>query len=207
MDKTFVLICPIIQNFSLSSLSNNQRIEEINKTKNNLSKSQKYTVFKLLEYALKKLYNTNIEDTSISKQVKWESKDYNFSFSHSHNFVCIAICKDKQSPLGVDIEKVQTRFDNLYKKFCTKKEIEQLKNEDNKTEQACLYWTKKESFFKSSSLENFIPSSIETFLYSSFYTYKFFDLSFLNTTVKYCVCVYSKQKVEFINIPDLEKEL
>ena len=57
MDKTFVLICPIIQNFSLSSLSNNQRIEEINKTKNNLSKSQKYTVFKLLEYALKKLYN------------------------------------------------------------------------------------------------------------------------------------------------------
>ena len=198
-NKVFVLVCPVIENYSLNSFYPLERKIEIENCKNSSLKNQKYTVFALLKYALENIFNVPFKSVNFYKSSKWESDKFIFSFSHTSSFVAVAVClKNDNVLLGVDLEKIQDRFLNLYPKFCSSCEIDFLKNEPNLiTEKACVLWTKKESYFKANNDLVFVPKNIETSLYSNLFTTQ-------KICSDYYITVFSSLKnVEFIFVEKL----
>lgn len=126
-------------------------------------KTQKYYVWKLLEYALKRCCGADVKSAALEKQNgKWTCNKCNFSMSHCNDVVAVAL---SQSAVGVDVEKTDVnRFsDALARKICTKKELAALPDEPVERASAlAAMWTVKESFFKSGKDAVFAPSRIET---------------------------------------------
>ena len=152
-------------------VKNAERQREIDGCTNEQVKAQKYYVWKLLEYALKRTFGLNIDKIELKKDGnKWTCKECYFSLSHSENVVAVAISR---TPVGVDIEKLDGgRFLNLpQEKLLTERE-QMLVNAmptDEKGEYINALWTVKEAAFKKENGKNFKPNKIESerFLYKT----------------------------------------
>lgn len=105
----------------------------------------------LLRFILKKHYG--IENSEIKFQYSQYGKPYlelyeniYFNLSHSGDWV---VCAVGNVPIGVDIEKKEENFPQIYK-FFSKKEILQLHQtaKDNQADLFYRIWTLKESFVK-----------------------------------------------------------
>ena len=133
------------------------RKKEIDACSNSKVKQEKFYVWKLLEFALKKSLNINIRDVEFTKQEngKWVCKECWFSFSHSHDIVCVAISDER---LGVDLEYMDSRrhpLTLLDKTLCG--------DEKCQTEADFFtMWTIKEAAFKFSEGVGFNPQTIDT---------------------------------------------
>lgn len=140
-----------------------EREEEINSAKDIKVKQQKYLVWKLLEKALKQTFNYDITKLNIQKNNsgKWVCDKCYFSLSHSGDMLAVAV---SNSEVGVDVEKVRKIKENAVIKTLTDSEKEKLKTfkEDEVQDFLLETWTKKESIFKFSNQEKFLPSKIDT---------------------------------------------
>ena len=94
---------------------------------------------KIGSYLLKKKYIKEYKNEDNGKPI---SNNLFFNVSHSDGIVVLAITKD--SPIGVDIEKVRNQYASLIEKVCSKEE-EQYVN-DSKT--FFKIWTSKEAYLK-----------------------------------------------------------
>jgi len=127
-------------------------------------KKHRYSTWKLLEFALKKIYGYNIKEMSFFQESgKWLCKECYFSLSHSEKLVAVAISKVS---CGVDLENKLVSTD-LANKILTEKELQNFNKIEQKVPYMSKIWVKKESIFKLLNPKTFIPSTIEVENYST----------------------------------------
>lgn len=137
------------------------RRQEIASCSNPAVKRQKYAVWKLLEYALKRSFGYDIRKLKFAKgdNGKWTSSECEFSLSHSNNAVAVALSRRS---VGVDIEAVAAVRDELSARILTDAELATYSAlSADKQEYLSRKWTEKESLFKMSNEKNFCPSNID----------------------------------------------
>ena len=139
------------------------RQEEISSVKNEKTRTEKYGVWKLLQYAVEKTLSRPFTEFVFTKNTngKWLCKDFYFSLSHSKNAVAVAI---SSAPVGVDIQKDQPLQSlSIAKKMLTEEEYKTYQNLPKTQMNAYLVgtWTKKEAAFKRSDENRFTPTKIQ----------------------------------------------
>ena len=136
------------------------RREEIAGCSNESVKRQKYAVWKLFEYGLKRTFGYAIDNLELTRGAsgKWQCNACEFSLSHSGNVVAVALSR---KPVGVDIEGVYAVKAALAKKILTEEEhVAYSALTENREEYLSRKWTEKESLFKRSGGRAFQPSKI-----------------------------------------------
>ena len=147
-----------VENLELPKL----RKEYVLKITDEKRKIQSILVWKLLEYALSSFNLTNFEFFQ-DKSGKWSLENgekINFSLTHSHNIVAVAV--SDEGSVGLDVEKISEKIVPT-KKLYTANEINTtLKAYPNFNIEEILtfLWTKKESAFKSNINYGFYTEKI-----------------------------------------------
>ena len=157
-------IAPIPVQQSFSRVFPVERDDEINAVTNDRYRAEKYYVWKLLEYALRRSLGLNIEKIEISKNKngKWSTPSCEFSLSHTDGAVAVVISRN---PVGVDIELTNAvRDDRLAHRILSESEADQFEklSENERNLFLIKKWTEKEAIFKSRDIDVFIPSECET---------------------------------------------
>lgn len=134
-----------------------ERQKQIANISNADVKAQKYHVWRLLCYALKKHTGVPAEQISFSLiGQKWTCAECNFSLSHTNGYVAVGL---SALPVGVDVECVSPRFTpKLLERIACPSERDVFPSEDN----IAALWTAKEAAFKqiSDGTGAFIPSKL-----------------------------------------------
>ena len=130
------------------------RQEEIKAVKNEKVKREKYYVWKLLEYGLYRSFGKKIKDVNFVKQDtgKWTCDGCEFSLSHSHNVVCVALSR---AVVGVDVEKIEPTKADIADKVLSEKEKAEyaLLSCEEKDGFLIRAWARKESLFKTRNVK------------------------------------------------------
>jgi len=140
-----------------------ERHIEVEKTKNEEAKRQKYFVWRLLEHALWQSFGLRSGELSFEKTAgRWYSSLVDFSLSHSHAALAVAVSRGR---VGIDIEAVGVgRHSELAARFFTDGEMTRyLSAPDDKREAEFVrIWTAKEALFKRSERAEFIAREIDS---------------------------------------------
>ena len=139
------------------------RQAEIDGAKNQKIRTQKYGVWKLLQYAVQSTFSRPFTDFVFTKTEtgKWTCKDFYLSLSHSKVALAVAL---SSAPVGVDIQKDEPLSDiKIAKKMLTAEEFIIFQNLPKSQMNAYLVgtWAKKEAAFKRGDRKMFIPQKIE----------------------------------------------
>ena len=150
-----------ISDDKIGSVSPPLRDREIRECKNKNVKRQKYYVWKLLEYAIQNSLGLTMEELEFDKTPsgKWVTNACEISLSHCDDVVAVAL---SLLPVGIDVERIRPVRSSLAKKTLCESEYEQFCALD-KNEQPSFFikkWTQKESLFKQSYFDNFVPRNI-----------------------------------------------
>ncbi len=144
-----VYAAEIPQTEALSKVVPRSRQKEIESVANFDKKREKYFVWKLLEYALKRSFSKDISKVKLKKNSsgKWTCADCYFSLTHSERAVCVAV---SNLPVGVDVEKIQKPIADISKEILSKEEYAEYLTVTDSDRPTFLTdaWTKKESLFK-----------------------------------------------------------
>ena len=159
-----VYVAEIPADINISEVSPKSRQDEISACSCERVKREKYCAWKLLEYGLQRSLGKKIVDTEIvkSENGKWISPYVEFSISHSHNAVCVAVSRNS---VGIDIELLESKINT--ERFCERilndaEEVEYQKLTENKLEFLLTKWSQKESLFKLSGDKSFVAKEHDT---------------------------------------------
>lgn len=141
------------------------RREEIDNCGNSDTANSKYYAFKLLQIALRRVYNVDIADCALvrNNNGKWQCNVCQLSISHCNDIVVVAV---SNMPVGVDVERIAPdRFDGkLQTRIFTQNET--LCSNALTAEERCNYanriWTVKEAVFKRNDASSFVPNKIDS---------------------------------------------
>lgn len=111
-------------------------------------------------------------------------KNFFFSLSHSEDIACLVT---SNFPVGVDVQKVKKFSDKLFNKIFSDNEKSELKELDDVAK--TLTWAKKESAFKLSDRNVFLPCSIDATQVDVFFK----SLTFVFNNETYAVCVAAEK--------------
>lgn len=133
------------------------RQKEIESCSNFKVKQEKFFIWKLLEMAFKDSLGIDIKDVEFTKleNGKWVCDRCQFSLSHSHGIVCVAI---SDAYVGVDLEYIDGRRHPLNLVDKTLHPNEKCESEND----FFVLWTIKEAAFKHSNDNKFDPKKIDT---------------------------------------------
>ena len=138
------------------------RREEIEGVKNERVRREKYSVWRLLGYALKNSLGIDIKEIDIKKNEngKWLAEDVYFSLSHAKNAVAVAV---SSAPVGIDIEPITALKNDISGRVLTESELVKYVRlgDVDKREDLIKKWTAKEAIFKSCDEAVFRPEKIE----------------------------------------------
>ena len=158
-----VYVGVIPKKVKISSVYPKERAKEIKSCSNERVRTEKYCAWHLLEYALHRTFGVKIKDLDIVKKEngKWECKTHCFSISHTYGAVAVCVSR---APVGVDIELLSDKLNNVAPKILTEKESAEFALLEDAEKLAYLgeKWTQKESIFKSLDKDAFVPGKIET---------------------------------------------
>ncbi len=73
------------------------------------------------------------------------NSNYNISITHSKDIVAVIISEEFK--LGIDIEYISNRIENISQRFLSKNELEVI-DKENRLEHLYLYWSAKEALYK-----------------------------------------------------------
>ncbi|MBE7084749.1 MAG: 4'-phosphopantetheinyl transferase superfamily protein [Clostridiales bacterium] len=158
-----VYVGEVAEKIALKEIAFKSRLEEISACKNERVQKQKYSAWKLLEFALNRSFGLSIKKINLEKNSfgKWISSDCFFSISHSDKAVVVAVSRGE---VGVDVECDTDKAEKIKDKVFTaleREEYEQL-DEGQKKRYFLEKWTQKESIFKKKGEGVFRPNEIET---------------------------------------------
>lgn len=96
---------------------------------------------------VRKMLKTILPNTQLyyNEEGKPYLVDKHISISHSFPYAVLAISEDK---IGVDLEKVATKIQNLKERFLYKTEWDWVKGKENEAEILTIIWTIKEVLYK-----------------------------------------------------------
>lgn len=160
-----VFVAQIPQNGEMGVLFPKSRHEEVQAVKNQKVKREKYYAWLLLEKAIAQVFQKPMQDFSFEKcnTGKWLCDQFEFSLSHSHGVVAVAI---SDFPVGVDIQKIQCVQGDIADKILMEEELkryqtlEKAGKMEEKTQFLLACFCKKESLFKQ---KNQIKCDFNTF--------------------------------------------
>ena len=166
-----VYVCSIDENVeNINPLKCEMRNLEIENTKNERVKTEKYYAWLLLEYAMKDVFGEEASSAVFEKKEsgKWVSDLTELSISHCAGAVAVAL-SDKA--IGVDIEPLYNpRILRLKERVLSADEIkviDGIEDSKEKTEYFTRLWTGKEAIYKRLFSDRaFVPSSIPVSNYS-----------------------------------------
>ncbi len=128
-----------------------QREDEINSSKNERIRRQKYCVWKLLEMAVNERIGARFDKINFQKNAngKWECDGFYFSLSHSEKYLAVAL---SNFPVGVDVQIIRNTGEKIADKILNENERAQfdLLNGDRKQAYLLRCWAKKECLLKAS---------------------------------------------------------
>ena len=186
---TYVFVSKVVPANSISILYPPQRQQQIDQCQSAKVKAEKYTSWKLLEYALKELYDVAITDVQffLANNGKWSCDKCHFSISHSDGVVAVAV---DAHPVGIDIENTQNvKFTpKLANRIMTDEEFITYLNNGEKTQYICEVWCKKEALFKQRGVGVFAAKLLQTedtndfCLHNLHYDGKVFFMALANNT-------------------------
>lgn len=194
-DFLSVYISKIPPQVTISTVKPESRNIEIQSCKSQIVKEERFWAWKVLETAITENFDFTIENANLikTKGGKWISDKLNFSLTHSHGLVAVAI---STKPVGIDIEtwknfeKKNYRLESMVKKFLSEEELKQYPDACDKRRFLEL-WTKKEASFKENPADEGFYSKIIELSEDKLYTkYDFLD------DIEYCLSVCSILKQE-----------
>ena len=149
--------------FDASSIVPPARKEAILSAGSETVRRERYYVWKLLEYALLHTFGKKLSSLQFTQTPhgKWECNGCEFSLSHSHGVVCVALSR---KPVGVDIELLAPpKSERFAQKILCEKEFAEYSTlpPSQQTQFLMEKWTQKESIFKCVQGEK-LPSHIDT---------------------------------------------
>ncbi len=155
----------IPEKVKISSVYPKERNAEILSCSNERVKAEKYFVWRLLEYAVKKSLGLKIKKQKFEKldTGKWICENFCFSLSHSDGIAAVAL---SAKAVGVDVERIKDSDFKVAKKVFSELEFEVF-NKLDEAQRADFFikkWTQKESTFKKSEEKAFIPHATEDFV-------------------------------------------
>ncbi len=159
-----VYYAPLCKKIKLRSITPIKRRLEIENCSNEKVRLEKYSVWKLLAYAIKKSFGLKSKKLNFQKKEngQWVCDNCFFSLTHSENIVAVAV---SNYPIGVDVEKVKSHSEEVAKKVLTNNELQEFLRLDKK-ERVDFFiqkWTQKESVYKQNGAKTFEPRKIESF--------------------------------------------
>ncbi len=139
-----------------------ERESYVKETANELLKRQRYYVWKLLEYAVRRTFGKELSNLTVKKNEsgKWCVGNYFVSLSHSDNALAVAVSK---APVGVDIENTSSvKNERLAEKILASDEYAEFLQleEEYRAPYLLRKWTEKESIFKALNASAFAPKSL-----------------------------------------------
>ena len=136
------------------------------------TKRQRYCVWLLLDYALRRCIGKGVDELAfaVDDNGKWSCDGgVSFSLSHCKNVVAVAIF---ESAVGIDVESLSERRFNsrLAERILTVNERANydILPIDERARVLAEIWTKKESLFKRDGGKSFAPSAIDTTISKTF---------------------------------------
>ena len=159
-----VYVARLPQSEGLEPLSCAERQKDIEKISNERVRREKYYVWKLLEYAVKKSLGADASRLNFTKgeNQRWTSDACEFSLSHSGEAIAVAI---SNKAVGVDVERIRVRStERMSEYILTERERDEYANiaETDGAKWLMIKWCEKEAIFKSQNKDSFAPSKIET---------------------------------------------
>lgn len=159
-----VYVAAIPEGVKIGRLSCAEREAEIDSVSNPRVKTEKYCVWKLLEYALERSFGLHADKLSFTKNEagKWTTDKCFFSLSHCDGAVAVAVSR---AAVGVDIEELHSiSRDRFATKILTPDEYALFEKTPCSEQEHFLLerWTGKESMFKRSDKPAFIPRDHDT---------------------------------------------
>ena len=143
-----------------------ERMDEILECKNESVRREKYSAWKLLEYAVKDAFSLDFDNLQFTKldSGQWVCDKCSFSISHSDGVAAVAV---SDVSVGVDIEPVRAIDQRLASKVLTDSEYEYYSSlgEDDRANLLLECWCKKEAIFKATSGSVLLPKTIECSAY------------------------------------------
>ncbi len=141
------------------------RWEEISACQDERVRREKYCVWKLLGYALKKSFGVEISALPFEKLAtgKWQTEGYYFSLSHSGKLAVVAVANNR---VGIDVQKSSEKLLRLTDKILTEREkSDYMKSGGDKGAFLLRTWALKESIFKAFGKSGFVPREIDSHAY------------------------------------------
>lgn len=159
-----VYVASIPQDTDLSALPQLYppiRQQEIDACGSEKVKREKYYVWKLLEYALDRTFGKKLKKLTFSKadNGKWSCGGCEFSLSHSHDAVAVAISR---KDVGLDVELLAPTRKGTAEKILNDEEFAQYLSAENKDDFLLEKWTQKECIFKRSHEQAYFPKKTDT---------------------------------------------
>lgn len=134
---------------ALLPLMSEQRLEKINDITAKGVRTEKICSYALLRYALFKNYG--IEEAPVFSYGECEKpylSDYPhifFSLSHAGGFSACCVC---DAETGLDIQDIRPMKFDISHRICTEKELAEVSESENISEEICRLWCMKESYGK-----------------------------------------------------------
>ena len=189
-----IYVAPVLCEMELGDIFPEARRAEIEKTKNERVRQEKYAVWCLLRTALKSSLGIDIKDLEIRKNEngKWVADGVCFSLSHAKDAVAVVI---SSAHVGIDIEPLSALKNDISRRILTPDELSEYAGiaECDREEHLIKKWTAKEAIFKSRDETTFRPEGLEVSEY---------NVEWLVADVceeKYVVAV-SGEQIEKINV-------
>ena len=166
MKKIYVYYAQTSVDTAERELYPRERMDEINRCKNDSARREKYSAWKLLEHAINDAFSLDFDNLQFAKldSGKWICDKCSFSISHSEGVVAVAV---SDASMGVDVEPVRTIDPRLSGKVLTDAEYEHYSvlSEDDKASFLLECWCKKEAIFKAIGGSVLLPKTIECSAY------------------------------------------
>lgn len=163
-----VYVAPIPEGLTVEAVYPPERNKQIEKTRHEGLRLQRYYVWKLLEYAVSRSFFKDLSALNLQKNRhdKWTCEELFLSLSHTDGYVAVAV---SNSPVGIDLENIPA----FYEKFAdgstvTAKALQKCltREEQSAAPSSALdflrLWTKKESIFKCFGSGKFVPHKTDT---------------------------------------------
>jgi 4'-phosphopantetheinyl transferase EntD len=160
--EVYVYYAPLCQSID-TPLYPKERQAEVDRASSPAVKLEKYTAWRLLEYALTDAYSLKLSELSVKKSDTgaWVAPGIYFSISHSGSLAAVSL---SMAPTGVDLErKKQMKAGIEARILCPgERAVWQSLPAPEKEDYLLLCWTKKEAIFKTLKKSCFHPQGIDS---------------------------------------------